>query len=380
MYMATKEVVQLSVKANSQLSSLTNISQRSKKQKENLELATRTINRCFTISLNDRSTNVKTFKKWGVYFFVGELFKMYFKLDARSLAKTVLKVLTTKQSELPPLQKYPKSHIATFLYYSGLIYFMDEDYENAAKKLKSALSMCHKTSTKNKELILVYLIPSMFLVTKKTPSKYLLESTSEKEPKEGAANYPALRYLYKDLFDALLAGNLHAFNTVLHSRRPIYVKKHLYLAITRIKSLVYTRLFKKTYLVMGKPTRMEMCTFSKALAVAVKMSNEELEKELETGRIRRSIAKKGRDPQSEHEKDTGTESDESKDENKDDGVEHTSGLSYFGMNKQDVSSDQVECYLTKMICDGDVKGYISRERLTLVLSSKNAFPKKIRAL
>lgn len=95
--------------------------------------------------------DIQRSKKWGVYFFVGELFKVYFKLNKQPLAKSVVKVLHTMTKDLPPLEEYPKSHIVTFLYYWGVLLFIDQDYQKAEEKLTEALTMCLDQSTKNKE-------------------------------------------------------------------------------------------------------------------------------------------------------------------------------------------------------------------------------------
>lgn len=221
------------------------------------------------------------------------------------MATSVLKVLKSMRIDLPSLEQYPKSHSTTFSYYTGVIYFAEEDYTTARESLSKALTQCYNFSNRNKELILMYLIPAQFLTTRKTPNAEIWKK------------YPILEYLYKDMFEALLQGNVSLFNKVMMERRSVLVKKYLYLAIERIQALVYTRLFKKVYLIMGNPTRLSISLFSKALKFA-------------------------------------------------------------GDENQDTNSDQVECYLADMIYLGRMKGYISRERQTLVLSSKEAFPKQIK--
>lgn len=208
--------------------------------------------------------------------------------------------------DLPPLETYPKSHSTTFHFYSGVLHFIDEDYTAARESLTKALSQCHRSAARNKELILMYLVPAQFLALRRTPSDALW------------ARYPNLEYLYRDMFGALLHGDVRAFDAAMLARRRVLVRKYLYLAAERIQALVYTRLFKKVYLVMEHPTRVSIELLSKALLFA-------------------------------------------------------------GGKDQDTSSDQVECYLTDMIYSGRMKGYISRERQTLVLSSKDAFPKQIKA-
>lgn len=314
---------------------------------------------------------------------MGELFKIYFKINKRTLASSTLKVLKSKKADLPALDEYPASHAVTFLYYSGVIQFMDEDYQGATENLSLALNQAYKTSTRNQELILMYLIPAMFITTYKIPSAKLIGSAQNKD--DTAFKYPVLEYLYRDLFDALLIGDIHRFNTVLFERRKILVKKYLYLSVERIQCLGYTRLFKKTYLVMGKPTRMPIETFSRALAISCKVPESELNAALEARRLKDAEKSKLKENTGKKNEEDNTitivdEKEESKDVEDKEPVElkHTSGIDFFGLYKQDVSSDQVECYLANMIYEGRMKGYISRERQTLVLSSKEAFPKQVK--
>lgn len=44
------------------------------------------------------------------------------------LSKSLLRALDASSADLPDLESYPKSHIVTFKYYVGVIYFLDENY------------------------------------------------------------------------------------------------------------------------------------------------------------------------------------------------------------------------------------------------------------
>lgn len=70
-----------------------------------LEEATRAINRSFQLCLNDRSTDLSNSRKWGIYFFIGELFKIYFMLHKQGLGKNMLRALDSV--EHPALAEYP---------------------------------------------------------------------------------------------------------------------------------------------------------------------------------------------------------------------------------------------------------------------------------
>ena len=49
-------------------------------------------------------------------------------LNSISLSKNILRALNASQSDMPPLESFPKSHTVTFLYYVGIIHFLEEDY------------------------------------------------------------------------------------------------------------------------------------------------------------------------------------------------------------------------------------------------------------
>ena len=311
-YTVSKELRQSAVKADWICSTKNDL----KISTVNLEEAVRTINKSFTLCLNDRTPDLSISRKWGVYFIVGELFKIYFQLNNRALAKSVRNVL--KQQQLPPLEKYPKSHILTFLYYTGVMMFIDEDYEGAQKNLMKAMSMFPSetaSSTNNKELILKYLIPIQVLTKRRTPSQALWTQFSK------------LEVLYRSILDALMAGDLKTFDQEVLLRRRLLIKKHIYLSICKIRMLVFSRLFRKVYLIQGQPNRIATPIFGKALRISC-------------GRVL--------DPTSE----TNHEEED-----------------------PDFRGDQIECYLTQLISSGQMKGYISRERQTIVLRNKDAFPK-----
>lgn len=262
--------------------------------------------------------------------------------------------------DLPPLEKFPKSHIITFRYYSGVLHFMEEDYNAAFENLTKAFEGCHKASHRNKELILMYLIPAQFIVTRKNPSNKIWKE------------FPVLAYLYQDLFNALFKGDISTFNSVVLERRRVFVIKYLYLSIERIQALVYTRLFKQVYLVMNKPTRLSIKLLSEAIKFSAKVIPP-------TGSSSSTITDIENDSEIKEKEKDNNDNNKSKNETKSEtDLNKIIGQPDQLILLQDTSSDQVECYLTDMIYSGRMKGYISRERQTLVLSSKDAFPKQVK--
>jgi hypothetical protein len=110
---------------------------------EKLEDAARQLNRIFTICLSDRAP-LEESRKWGIYNIINLLFKTYFKLNSISLSKNILKAIQAYRGDMPPLDAFPKAHQVTFKYYVGVIYFLEEAYEEVS--LSSVIHIKRLTS------------------------------------------------------------------------------------------------------------------------------------------------------------------------------------------------------------------------------------------
>lgn len=301
----------------------------SKSESVCLEEATRTINRAFTLCLNDRNPVRSKSRKWGVYLLVGELLKIYFKLGNTALARSVLKVLEQQEKQLPSLKNYPKSHAVTYLYHTGVLQLIQGDYTKAVVELTQAIELCPanpQQATQQKEAILLYLIPAQLLTSRKTPSNSLWPRFSR------------LECLYRPLITSLMSGNIKQFDADLLVRRRTFIKKHIFVPMSKIRVLVFTRLFRQVYVAQDRSNRIATPTFSRALMFALDLQPLQHKEE----------------------------------EEKEEKTEKAGGNSQF---PEDASGEQVECYLTNMIYTGQMKGYISRPHQMLVLSNKEAFPK-----
>lgn len=300
-----------------------------------LEETTRTINKAFTLCLNDRNPVRSKSRKWGVYLLVGELLKIYLKLGNTALARSVLKVLQQQEKQLPSLNNFPKSHVVTYLYHTGVLQLIQGDYVKAALDLGQALELCPSNpqqATHQKEAILLYLIPAQLLNSRKTPSNALW------------LGFSRLECLYRPLITSLMTGNIKQFDADLLERRGTFIKKHIFVPMSKIRVLVFTRLFRQVYVAHDQSNRIATPTFSRALMFALDLQPQQQQQALQ------------------HK----------------DGEEKEEKTKKEGDNSQfpeDASGEQVECYLTNMICTGQMKGYISRPHQMLVLSNKEAFPK-----
>lgn len=275
------------------------------KKADNLEEAARVINKAFTICITDRAP-MEASRKWGTYCIIGILFRTYFRLNKLSLTKNVLRAVEV--SELPDLQFFPKAHIVTWKYYLGVIAFMNENYSLAETELTSALSLCSKSATKNTELILSYLIPTHLMTSRKIPSISLLRQ------------FPALSKLYTPCIVALRSGNVASYDRALRRNEADFIRRRTYLTLERARDLCVRSLFRRIWLLEGKPTRMPISKFQTGMNL--------------------------------------------------------------GLVEQDadgwIDDEEAECFVANMIYKKFMKGYISRERRMVVVSANDPFPRVCR--
>ncbi|KAK4555791.1 COP9 signalosome (CSN) subunit [Recurvomyces mirabilis] len=303
----------------------------SNNKNEKLEDAARHINRIFALCLGDRSP-LEDSRKWALYYIANLLFKTYFRLNSVALSKNILRSLSAQAAgELPPLSRFPKAHQVTFKYYSGVIAFLSEDYAAAEEHLESAYNMCLHPSndsaaqtatatatTRNRDLILTYLIPTKLLTSHRLPTRSLLSQS------------PHLTTLFAPITQAIKHADLRAFTAALESSEDEFVKRRIYLTLERGRDILLRNLFRKTFVAGG---------FEPAAA-----------KEGEAPARRTRVPVR----------------------------EFAAALQMRGAEVGDgeggVDGDEVECLVANGIYKNFMKGYIARDRGIVVLSKAGAFP------
>ncbi|KAG5518772.1 hypothetical protein PMAC_002743 [Pneumocystis sp. 'macacae'] len=224
---------------------------RSKNEKaEKSEEAARMINKAFTICITDRAP-IEMSRKWGTYYIIGILFKIYFKINKFSLSKNVLRAIEV--SEMPPLECFPKSHVVTYKYYLGVSAFLNEEYAVAETELMTSLELCQKKFVKNLELILTYLIPTLILTSQRMPSSILL------------SKFLRLKDLYEPLKNYIRKGNLREYDELLLKKEKELVSHRIYLIFERIRDTCMRNLFRRVFLLNEKNTRISIKQFHVAL-------------------------------------------------------------------------------------------------------------------
>ena len=99
--------------------------------------------------------------------------------------------------------------------------------------------MCHRSATRNVELILAYLVPTRLLTSQRLPSPGLL------------APYPRLAQLFTPLVYAIRTGSLSDFDAALTEGEPEFVKRRIYLTLERGRDICLRNLLRKVYLASG---------------------------------------------------------------------------------------------------------------------------------
>jgi hypothetical protein len=70
----------------------------------------------------------KTYFQVGTFLYLQTVNLTNRQINAVGLSKNLLRALSAQAKELPDLEDFPKSHVVTFKYFVGVIYFLDENY------------------------------------------------------------------------------------------------------------------------------------------------------------------------------------------------------------------------------------------------------------
>ncbi|KAJ2996658.1 COP9 signalosome (CSN) subunit [Globomyces sp. JEL0801] len=193
-----------------------------------LEEATRTLNKAFSLCVNDRFSGIEESRKWGVYKIANLLFRASFKLSQINLCTTILKLIAS--ADLPALEQYPKSDQVTFKYYTGVWSFYNENFVKACDDLI---------------LTLRYLIPIQIL----------------------RKMYKTLK-VYADIVESIKQGHLFLFDQSFGKHQNTLIKWGTFLTLERARLLVVRQLFRNMWMMSDRPSRMTV----QMLATGVRLS------------------------------------------------------------------------------------------------------------
>ncbi|XP_059062423.1 PCI domain-containing protein 2 homolog [Achroia grisella] len=212
-----------------------------------MEKAAESLLACFRVCTADnRSSDFET-KKLGMLNLVNQLFKIYFRINKLHLCKPLIRAIDSS----PFKDQFPLAQQITYRYFVGRKAMFDSDYRFADEYLSFAFQNCHRRSTKNKRLILTYLVPVKMLLGF-TPSKYVLQK------------YDLM--LFWDLVIAVKYGDLRGIDTIMEEHESFLIQAGIYLMVEKLKITAYRNLFRKVYLAENNH-QIDIACFQAALQI-----------------------------------------------------------------------------------------------------------------
>ena len=198
---------------------------------DSLRSAEQHLKKGFAMTANDRAP-LEHNKKMGALFIVNQLFKIYFKLNMIHLCRNLIRAV--EGPAFPPFELFNKSDKVTYQYHVGRISMFEDQYKKAETCLDYAWKHCHRNKTRNKRMILQFLVPVKLLLGV-MPSPKLLSDFSLGE--------------YTGLTNAIRGGNLHLFKNYVNQYQDKFIHQGVYLLIEKLRLLVLRNLFKKVYVI-----------------------------------------------------------------------------------------------------------------------------------
>ncbi|KAF1453849.1 PCI domain-containing protein 2, partial [Spheniscus mendiculus] len=179
-----------------------------------LEKAAELLMSCFRVCASDTRAGIEDSKKWGMLFLVNQLFKIYFKINKLHLCKPLIRAIDSSNLK----DEYSMAQRVTYRYYVGRKAMFDSDFKQAEEYLSFAFEHCHRSSQKNKRMILIYLLPVKMLLVSRC-------------------------YFSNE-------GNLLLLNDALTKHETFFIRCGIFLILEKLKIITYRNLFKKVYLLL----------------------------------------------------------------------------------------------------------------------------------
>ncbi|XP_066603911.1 PCI domain-containing protein 2 [Prorops nasuta] len=202
------------------------------KSGEILEKCAECLMGCFRVCAADNRSSEEDTKRWGMLALVNQLLKVYFRINKLHLCKPLIRAIESS----PYKDQFALAQQITYKFFVGRKAMFDSDYKAANEYLTYAFEHCHKYSSKNKRLILTYLVPVKMLLGY-MPKKNLLEK------------YDLLEFW--ELVESVKKGDLHSLEGVMTEHESFFISAGIFLIVEKLKLIAYRNLFKKVYLVLN---------------------------------------------------------------------------------------------------------------------------------
>ncbi|XP_062049900.1 PCI domain-containing protein 2 isoform X2 [Lepus europaeus] len=191
-----------------------------------LEKAAELLMSCFRVCASDTRAGIEDSKKWGMLFLVNQLFKIYFKINKLHLCKPLIRAIDSSNLK----DDYSTAQRVTYKYYVGRKAMFDSDFKQAEEYLSFAFEHCHRSSQKNKRMILIYLLPVKMLLGH-MPTIELLKK------------YHLMQFA--EVTKAVSEGSLLLLNEALAKHETFFIRCGIFLILEKLKIITYRNLFKK---------------------------------------------------------------------------------------------------------------------------------------
>ena len=194
---------------------------------EALEGAMTVIREFFAMATSDRA-NTDVSKKWSMMFLVNQLLCIVFQTNNFTIVKSLLRAVNNLSEEY--LNNFHIAHRVAYHYYVGRNALFEGEYKAAEESLQLALERCHRSSTRNKRLILIYLVP-LNLLFGRLPKPRLLQKYQLAE--------------FESVTEAVKTGNLQLLQQALLKHQTFFVQWGIYLLLEKLRIVIYRTLFKR---------------------------------------------------------------------------------------------------------------------------------------
>ncbi|EGI69602.1 PCI domain-containing protein 2, partial [Acromyrmex echinatior] len=199
---------------------------------EVLEKCAECLMACFRVCAADSRSSEEDTKRWGMLALINQLLKVYFRINKLHLCKPLIRAIESS----PYKDHFALAQQITYKFFVGRKAMFDSDYKIADEYLTYAFEHCHIQCSKNKRLILTYLVPVKMLLGY-MPKQHLLEKYNLME--------------FWELMESVRKGDLRSLEGVMAKHETFFIDAGIYLIVEKLKLIAYRNLFKKVYLALN---------------------------------------------------------------------------------------------------------------------------------
>ncbi|XP_012215541.1 PCI domain-containing protein 2 [Linepithema humile] len=202
------------------------------KSGEVLEKCAECLMACFRVCAADSRSSEEDTKRWGMLALINQLLKVYFRINKLHLCKPLIRAIESS----PYKDHFALAQQITYKFFVGRKAMFDSDYKMADEYLTYAFEHCHTQCSKNKRLILTYLVPVKMLLGY-MPKQSLLKKYNLME--------------FWELIESVRKGDLRSLEGVMTKHETFFIDAGIYLIVEKLKLIAYRNLFKKVYLALN---------------------------------------------------------------------------------------------------------------------------------